>query len=494
MLSAAQRPTVLLLASASLSVHSRCITPALRYLRFFALGLMLLLLSTPAFATSVNLAWNPSSSAQVTGYKVYYGYASRQYSTHLDVGKSTTAVVSGLNDAKIYFFAATAYDAAGNQSGYSNEVSYDLTKVDSDKDGLKDWDELSFHKTDPNRADTDGDGLNDGIEVNTHRTDPLKADTDGDAISDGQEIAKGSNPLDAGSIPSTDDVVFAVNAGGPQYAAVDGIAYQADGKFSGGSTYTTTATIAGTADDRLYQSERFGNFSYNIPVTNGNYEVTLKFAEVYFSAVGQRVFNVSVEGKTVLSNVDIVAKVGPRTAYDVTIPTSVNDGVLNISFSSVVNNAKVSGIKVEPRELVFAVNAGGSQYNGVDGTPYQADAKFAGGSTYSVTAAIVGTTDPRLYQSERFGNFSYNIPVANGDYEVTLKFAEIFHTTTGKRVFNVSTEGKTVLSNLDIVAKVGPKKAYDVTVPVTVTDGTLNIGFSSVVDFAKVSGFIVVAK
>jgi hypothetical protein len=186
-------------------------------------------------------------------------------------------------------------------------------------------------------------------------------------------------------------------------------------------------------------------------VANATYDVTLKFAEIYWTGVGQRVFNVSIEGKTVLSNLDIIAKVGPRTAYDVTIPVTVNDGVLNISFSSVVNNAKVSGIKVEPKQVVFAVNAGGPQYIGADGVSYQADAKFAGGSVYTTTVAIAGSTDPRLYQSERYGNFSYAIPVPNGNYDVTLKFAEIYFTSVGQRVFNVSMEGRMVMSKLDII-------------------------------------------
>jgi unsaturated chondroitin disaccharide hydrolase len=149
------------------------------------------------------------------------------------------------------------------------------------------------------------------------------------------------------------DVVFAVNAGGAQYVGADGTVYQADARFSGGSAYTTTVAIAGTADDRLYQSERFGNFSYNIPVANGNYLVMLKFAELHWSKVGQRVFNVSLEGKVVLSSLDLVAKVGPYTAYDVTIPVTVTDGSLAINFQSVVDNAMVSGIKVEPFDTMF---------------------------------------------------------------------------------------------------------------------------------------------
>ena len=56
-----------------------------------------------------------------------------------------------------------------------------------------------------------------------------------------------------------------------------------------------TAAIAGTSDDALYQSERYGNFSYNVPVANGDYVVTRKFAEIYFSSTGMRVFKVVVE-------------------------------------------------------------------------------------------------------------------------------------------------------------------------------------------------------
>jgi Malectin domain len=42
--------------------------------------------------------------------------------------------------------------------------------------------------------------------------------------------------------------------------------------------------------------------------------------------------------------------------------------------------------------------------------------------SYAETIAIAGTSDDVLYQSERFGDFSYAIPVAHGDYLVTLKF------------------------------------------------------------------------
>jgi Malectin domain len=229
-------------------------------------------------------------------------------------------------------------------------------------------------------------------------------------------------------------------------------------------------------------------------MAKGDYLVTLKFAENLWSQVGKRVFNVSMEGKVAVSKLDVVAKVGPLAAYDVTIPVTVTDGVLTLSFQSVVGYAMVSGIKVEPMEVVFAVNAGGQEYVDAADQVYDADANFSGGKTGAITGVIAGTEDDYLYQNERYGNFSYNVPVENGDYVVTLKFAEIYWTKSGKRVFDVLIEGKTVISKLDLVAKVGPKAAYDVAVPVTVADGVLNITFQSVVDNATVNAIKVSMK
>jgi Malectin domain len=61
-----------------------------------------------------------------------------------------------------------------------------------------------------------------------------------------------------------------------------------------------------------YQSERYGDFSYTFPLANGYNLVTLKFAEIYWAQVGQPIFNVRLHGSKVVSNLDLVAKVGPN--------------------------------------------------------------------------------------------------------------------------------------------------------------------------------------
>jgi hypothetical protein len=73
-------------------------------------------------AGDVSLAWNPSTSPGVTGYKIYYGASSGSYGTPIPIPNQTTYIVTGLPDGT-YYFAVTAFDASGNESGYSNEVT-----------------------------------------------------------------------------------------------------------------------------------------------------------------------------------------------------------------------------------------------------------------------------------------------------------------------------------------------------------------------------------
>jgi len=142
-------------------------------------------------------------------------------------------------------------------------------------------------------------------------------------------------------------IVFATNCGGKAFTASDGIAFTADANFTTGSTYSTTAAIGGTTDDALYQSERYGtDFSYNIPLSNGSYQVMLQFAENYFTSANSRVFNVAIEGTKVITNLDIWSEAGAKTAYNTIHFVTVTDGELNITFTGVVNNAKISAIKI----------------------------------------------------------------------------------------------------------------------------------------------------
>jgi len=137
----------------------------------------------------------------------------------------------------------------------------------------------------------------------------------------------------------------------------------------------------------------------------------------------------------------------------------------------------------------FQINAGGPAVS-----PFAADSSFAGGSNaYVTTAAItgIGSYPMAIYQTERSGNFTYTLTgfPANSPCEVRLHFAETFWTVTGKRVFNVQINGATVLSNYDIVAKVGNKNiaTTETFLANSNASGQLLINFISGIDNAKVS-------
>ncbi len=152
-------------------------------------------------------------------------------------------------------------------------------------------------------------------------------------------------------------IVFATNCGGEAYRSDDGIYYTADSKYAGGGKYSGGSAISGTIDDVLYIKERFGStFSYKIPLPSKEYKVTLMFAEIFHDSAGKRIFDVFIEGVKVSGNLDIWSKVGKNAAYTETHTVKINDGELNISFTTLKDNAKISAIKVTEAVTTTGMN------------------------------------------------------------------------------------------------------------------------------------------
>ncbi|MDY6838306.1 MAG: hypothetical protein SWH78_10055 [Thermodesulfobacteriota bacterium] len=166
-----------------------------------------------AYSAVVILEWSANPEPDLAGYMVYYGTSSGDYVWSVDVGDYTTCAISEsrFEDGQTYYFAATAYDEYGNQSGYSDEVTYTFIPADRDGDGIADYDEINEYGTDPDRMDTDGDGLNDGDELaywgeewdadddNDGLINLVDRDSDGDGQSDGTECRRGCDPSDPNS-------------------------------------------------------------------------------------------------------------------------------------------------------------------------------------------------------------------------------------------------------------------------------------------------------
>jgi hypothetical protein len=176
----------------------------------------------------------------------------------------------------------------------------------------------------------------------------------------GNALSGGFTTGETYSVSPVQQASILINSGGTQYVDGQGRTWLADTYFSGGKTGVKSFDVTGTTDDALYLDYRFASsgtpFSYNIPVAAGTYNVTLYFMEPFFGApgeaagtIGARIFNVSLEGQLLLSNFDIYAQNGAGKAVVKTFnAVSVADGTLNILFTSVVNNAIVSAIEINP--------------------------------------------------------------------------------------------------------------------------------------------------
>jgi hypothetical protein len=144
--------------------------------------------------------------------------------------------------------------------------------------------------------------------------------------------------------------IYRINCGGSAVSP-----FTADQFFSGGTARTVTNTInttglANAAPQAVYQNERFGNVTYTIPslVASAKYTVRLHFAELFQTASGKRVFNVAINGTTVLTNFDIFAATGAAfkaTLRDFTA-TATASGQIVIKTTTVTDNATVEGIEI----------------------------------------------------------------------------------------------------------------------------------------------------
>jgi subtilisin family serine protease len=230
-----------------------------------------------------------------------------------------------------------------------------------------------------NSADLDEDGLLDGAELWTNLIDGiqggflsevswlsvepaegtvprggranLKVKVDSTGLAPGLYQAlvsvQTNDPDNRSSMVSVDLIVPAVqkgvNSGGGAYTSRSGARFKADQAYAAGgfgyvgesSVRRTGDGIAGTRDDPLYRNKRIGMQKYRFDVRDGTYLVALHFAELSPSGVGDRVFNVSLEGREVLSGFDVFRRAGgAKRALQRSFVVRVVDGHLDIRFTA----------------------------------------------------------------------------------------------------------------------------------------------------------------
>ena len=150
-----------------------------------------------------------------------------------------------------------------------------------------------------------------------------------------------------------DTFPFKINFGGNDYAgytpAQNRTPETAHGYMDGTDvTYPSISDIANTTDDPLYRSERKGLIKYSVRVDNGVYDIDLKFAESVHDSDGQRIFDIYVEGRKVISKLDIFAQVGKYAAHNVKIENvQISDEEINIHFTALVGETMINAMEIE---------------------------------------------------------------------------------------------------------------------------------------------------
>lgn len=230
--------------------------------------------------------------------------------------------------------------------------------------------------------------------------------------------------------------LYRVNCGGGDYRDGFGKLWQADRQWRNNRTWgslswtaqfagmapfyasqrTTTSPIGGTADDALFQSFRYGQdaLEYRFPVPDGNYQLELYFTEPWYgiggsiNANGWRRFDVAVNGRTMLNDLDIWKEAGGHNrALKKTVYVTVKGGQLRLHFPNTkAGQAVISAIAISADKNVQPAPAAAPVFAIVDGNAEQrtwvqtGDTAFASRLFSALPSELYGASWLRWHQVE----------------------------------------------------------------------------------------------
>lgn len=328
----------------------------------------------------------------------------------------------------------------------------------------------------------------------------------------------------AGAVPSntlpttaTNGAPFAVTplrilagyGGKPQIDSA-GAVWQPDEYFHAGGTWDNSEGFIGrTSDPMLFEHWRNGDFSYEIPLRPGVYELHLYFVSSAANSNDPFTFAVHVNGDQLLTSFDIRSDALGANIADERIFRDISpgpNGILHLGFNSERDTASLNAIEILPGtphlQLPIRLVMQPRAFTDHNGQFWHPDDYFLDGYTSSRRVQITGTADPDIFAAERYGHFSYAIPVDTRDhYTLILHFAELYFGPNasgvggaGSRVFRVLCNGETLLDNFDIYKEAGSLhaliKTFNHLRPTA--QGKLNITFEPITNNATVSGIEVI--
>lgn len=256
-----------------------------------------------------------------------------------------------------------------------------------------------------------------------------------------------------------------------------GHVWQKDQYYEGGNVITAAPgrLIYDTREQRLYQTGREGNFSYSIPLDPGVYELRLHFAETLFGETnpsgyggeGTRVFGILINGKR-MARLDVIGEAG-ASAADIKVFKDISpapDGKLHLNFEPISSTPFINAIEITPgtpgRLRPIRIIAQSKGFTDKAGNYWEPDRYAIGGQLVAPPTTVIGTDEPELYTSGRFGNLTYIFPVPPGRYSFTMYTSERWYGPNltggggpGSRLFDIFCNGAALARNFDIYERSG---------------------------------------
>jgi hypothetical protein len=327
------------------------------------------------------------------------------------------------------------------------------------------------------------------------------------AVASGAAASNAQQSAPANAAPYA-EVPLRILAGYSGKAQIDtaGNVWQPDQYFHlGGRWNRPDSAVTRTTNQMLFSHWRNGNFSYDVPLRPGVYELHLYFVAPEPDSNELSTFSVFANGDKVLAGFDVRSDALGANIADERVfrdITPASDGMLHLRFVEIRGLAMLSALEILPgtphRQLPIRLVTQPSPYTDHNGQFWRPDDHYMNGYTGTKRMKIEGTLDPDLFAAERYGHFTYTIPVDTRDrYTLILHFAEFYFGRgepgaggEGSRLFRVLCNGNTLLDNFDIYKEAGSlhaltKSFYHVKPS---AQGKLDITFEPIANNATVSG------
>jgi len=298
-------------------------------------------------------------------------------------------------------------------------------------------------------------------------------------------VASVAMPSVSSTLPVPSEFRMLAGYSGKSITDQQGHVWSPDAYFSGGvaSSISNGRVIEGAPESQLLQTQRSGEFRYDIPLAKGTHELRLHFVETEFGLGNRqgggetaRMFRLQINGEDALPWLDPIAEAGGPNRLLVRVfkdVTPAEDGKLRLVFKPFANVSRqvnspaiLSALEILQSKPGFIhpvrIVTQDHPVTDVDGHSWSADEYYFGGMRAYRDEPVVNAHDKALYRGERYGNFSYHIPLARGKFRLKLYFAETWFGTPasqepalGSRRFDVYANGACLLRNFEIAKEAG---------------------------------------